>query len=930
MNAGNGPSSSSSDAELGTPQSTADCNESGVKNDTSTIVFPSKQGARESSPPLPNPFSPDSSAELGSSFAGRRASALTLHLDLSKPNASNAYAKRADTAPGDRPKTALDPVADSSNDMGEVKEAEARRASHGRVASFVPSSATYCSPPSPFSPPSTHGYMHVQDGYGRRSTPPKIAVVTSSPSPPFSSRMSSSITMPAIPLIRKKSGEIVKSSLKTRSKSVHSRHRPSLSLGDLVSLPLSSPSLSAPASPSELPVDCGSVPSSLHSASVKIVHFASQLEHVKHFRTEQKPAAVSRDGSPTLDDTTSGGESGGEWSDGYFPASGTRRTQRKAPSSDEEATIRKTLAMRVLNMPSAPAPHTSSEVWLEHLRLSEDASCVQGTVSVKNIAFEKQVVVRFTFDGWQTTSEVGARWKESCVPPSPPMLSFSTSTSSFFAPNESTVREPPPTYDRFEFSIKLTDMLLRIDEKTLVLAIRYNSGGREMWDNNDGQNYRAVFEKRSSTIGMSGPAVVHVKPEEQAVDAKALHNALGLSLERRQSSIAREEKNRAIEGDSSITSPTKRPSDSLAMRYDLGTSLKNPASGRPMIDHAQTWNGRGHSAALHHAPEGNLHDVHPPARHHYVPKKPMFTTHTLHFKARPMVTGSPRDSDIEALGDQTARFGFAAVGSNFVPQQNHLGSRRHRRTDYFDPLNSGGGFGYGKVRITPPSSTVQLYGYGSSVPQRSMSDADASSAQSSVVGTPICEGTMSPSRCHSFPPLNGTVNTGMEAMANIPWSNGSISSSSETSSSEASTPSITSVSSPTLTPSPSSPPDFTSIPLFNIASELPESESSSMDPDSYNNFINSFCFYTGPDSVLEVPSDIRRSMSDSSIEGMLSSTPNLTASESFPVIKSSHPNSVSTTPTLSTGFGMHGSGFSTPKAMSNFTSSPSLPTPITG
>ncbi|KAF8305539.1 hypothetical protein DL93DRAFT_2031711, partial [Clavulina sp. PMI_390] len=92
---------------------------------------------------------------------------------------------------------------------------------------------------------------------------------------------------------------------------------------------------------------------------------------------------------------------------------------------------------------------------------------VRGTVLVRNLAFAKTVVARFTMDGWQTTSEVSARHVA-------PLLSG--------------------TYDRFEFGIRLVDYLGgKIWEKKLEVAVRYVVDGRtdlgEMWDNNEGKNY---------------------------------------------------------------------------------------------------------------------------------------------------------------------------------------------------------------------------------------------------------------------------------------------------------------------------------------------------------------------------------------------------------------------------------------------------------
>jgi hypothetical protein len=105
---------------------------------------------------------------------------------------------------------------------------------------------------------------------------------------------------------------------------------------------------------------------------------------------------------------------------------------------------------------------------LESLFLDDDRKSLRGVVQVKNISFQKWVAVRFTLDWWQTTSEVTATHKDS-------------------------VREG--SYDRFSFQIKLHDLLPKIEEKTLFLALRYNTDGREIWDSNDGQNYQVLFEK---------------------------------------------------------------------------------------------------------------------------------------------------------------------------------------------------------------------------------------------------------------------------------------------------------------------------------------------------------------------------------------------------------------------------------------------------
>lgn len=236
-------------------------------------------------------------------------------------------------------------------------------------------------------------------------------------------------------LIRKKSGEILKPALKYGGPlAANGTPLEAPPKPDAQSKPARFASKSAPTTPS----------------CPKYVHFDSQLERVKLFQKEQRPSVVSRNGSPTGDYTTSEGEE--------YPF----------PSTDEEGDRRdrKELQIKLPNFPTSQP--SDSELFLESLFLDDDRKSLRGVVQVKNISFQKWVAVRFTLDWWQTTSEVTATHKDS-------------------------VRSG--AYDRFSFVIKLHDLLPKIEEKTLFLAIRYNTDGREIWDSNEGQNYQVLFEK---------------------------------------------------------------------------------------------------------------------------------------------------------------------------------------------------------------------------------------------------------------------------------------------------------------------------------------------------------------------------------------------------------------------------------------------------
>ncbi len=255
----------------------------------------------------------------------------------------------------------------------------------------------------------------------------------SAPTPPpatFPSHHSSESHIPAAvvaqgvrtpPLPRKESGEPLKSSLKVKRRTL---------ITDPVN---SSSSRSGPATPAH-----------------KVVHFHPQLEHVKLFFSKQKPLAVSRDGNQT--DT-----------------SGTDSEIPPYRFSLDDDLKERPFVMHRIDVPTAPPlAEDVRDVAAENIDLV--GTTLQGTVRVRNIAFEKWIAVRFTLDKWQTTSEVTARYEES----------FQNGT-----------------FDRFTFSIKLADVLSRAEEKTLDLSVRYSVAGREIWDNNSGRNYqvRVVRQK---------------------------------------------------------------------------------------------------------------------------------------------------------------------------------------------------------------------------------------------------------------------------------------------------------------------------------------------------------------------------------------------------------------------------------------------------
>ncbi|KAL4863550.1 hypothetical protein BDV12DRAFT_189598 [Aspergillus spectabilis] len=211
------------------------------------------------------------------------------------------------------------------------------------------------------------------------------------------------------PMVRKKSGELVRPAL---------RRRPS----------------SMPGTPTYS----------------KAVHFDTQLEHIRHFMLLDKPQAVSTGSSPIEDLDT----------DGEYPFNGD---SSKTPSF--------VWGVHISNYPHKPPSQPHQHVRLECLFLSSDKHALVGTVVVANLAFQKHVAARFTFDGWHSISEITAeyihdvRWKQL-----------------------------QDGYDRFMFNIGL-DEQLDLDKETMFVCIRYSVNGQEFWDNNEARDYRVNFTK---------------------------------------------------------------------------------------------------------------------------------------------------------------------------------------------------------------------------------------------------------------------------------------------------------------------------------------------------------------------------------------------------------------------------------------------------
>ncbi|CAD0087504.1 unnamed protein product [Aureobasidium vineae] len=240
------------------------------------------------------------------------------------------------------------------------------------------------------------------------------------------------------PLVRKKSGELVKPALRPSSRRRYS---------------------SMPGTPTYS----------------KSVHFNDNGNQTRHFLQVEKPSAISAGSSPvdTYDEETE------------YPFEGKDNSNKLE------------WHLRLANFPEDTHERSYQPVRVEKVYLSTDTKTLIGTVAVANISFQKHVAARFTLDYWKTTSEVMAEF-------------------------DSDVRKQNPHdgYDRFTFNIRLSDQA-NLENKTLLLCVRYNSGGQEHWDSNNGMNYQIDFVKKmtksASTSSLSSLSSSSSRPSRNTI-----------------------------------------------------------------------------------------------------------------------------------------------------------------------------------------------------------------------------------------------------------------------------------------------------------------------------------------------------------------------------------------------------------------------------
>ena len=231
---------------------------------------------------------------------------------------------------------------------------------------------------------------------------------------------------------------------------------------------------------------------------LKNVHFAESddgLESVRVYNRSGKPANISRPAGEETETETEAEPSAYPFP--HSPGPSPLAVHSLLPTVDPDHST---------PLPNSSNPHAN--IYVETLSLPKSRpAALYGSILVRNVAFEKQVALRFTLDDWQTTSEVLCKHVNSLVHLPPPFPRSRTVGDAIgqLANGESGSQELK--WDRFSFVIPLELYEQKLTEHNILFVGRFTAPGvGEWWDNNDGMNYRVSFKRPPSSPSALAPS----------------------------------------------------------------------------------------------------------------------------------------------------------------------------------------------------------------------------------------------------------------------------------------------------------------------------------------------------------------------------------------------------------------------------------------
>eukprot|EP00842_Homolaphlyctis_polyrhiza_P005327 jgi/Hompol1/5796/HPOL_004712-RA len=210
----------------------------------------------------------------------------------------------------------------------------------------------------------------------------------------------------------------------------------------------------------------------------KSIRFAANIECICHFEKTESPSAIAEG---TIFDVPDNGN-----------------LELRSISSALEISDQWSITHQ--NLP-AHSHFNNLSVVLDHIVINDTNSlCI--TVLTRNLAYEKDVSVRYTSNAWQSFKDVPAAFQASVTP----------SVGDYKG------------VDRFVANIDLqSEFGLETTAASIELAICYKVLGTEYWDNNGTQNYKpsSASGYSNSPLLAKGPAIYEDIPNPVATLSKS-------------------------------------------------------------------------------------------------------------------------------------------------------------------------------------------------------------------------------------------------------------------------------------------------------------------------------------------------------------------------------------------------------------------------
>lgn len=136
-------------------------------------------------------------------------------------------------------------------------------------------------------------------------------------------------------------------------------------------------------------------------------------------------------------------------------------------------------------------------VSLENVIVREAEQCLVGTVKVKNLAYDKEVIVRASSDNWTSSEDAYCSYVEQL----------------------SSTQAALVLYDTFRFRLTLPPRSEKIE-----FCVCYRVEGKEHWDNNEGKNYVVRKKSEPQSSAMLSNGVMSISPTSNATTIPSIQN----------------------------------------------------------------------------------------------------------------------------------------------------------------------------------------------------------------------------------------------------------------------------------------------------------------------------------------------------------------------------------------------------------------------